>query len=92
MIPQLETLAVCHVKGAQTRNHQRRDRQNNIGGIIPTKIKESLFLHQNSFTGEIPSELGTFVNGQFFTQQSAFNLRDNQLCGAVPSEVAALRA
>lgn len=49
---------------------------------------EAFFLHENSLTGSIPSELGQFIaNGEFTTTSTAFLLRDNSLCGSIPNEV-----
>ena len=70
--------------------------KNKIAGNIPTelgmmtKMVYAFFLHENSFKGEMPSELGTFTEGNFYDTGSAFNLRDNQICGDIPNEVAEL--
>jgi hypothetical protein len=57
---------------------------------LMTNMQEYFFLHSNRLTGSVPSEFGMWTNTNFHDAASAFNLKNNDLCGDIPDEVTAL--
>uniref|UniRef100_A0A6N2LKP5 Leucine-rich repeat-containing N-terminal plant-type domain-containing protein n=1 Tax=Salix viminalis TaxID=40686 RepID=A0A6N2LKP5_SALVM len=59
---------------------------NNLGGLIPSSLKNlvqlnSLYLENNNFSGQIPDFLSTL------TQLENLRLSDNHLLGTIPSQI-----
>jgi hypothetical protein len=66
---------------------------NSLSCTIPTEVgmmslmENYFFLHSNRLSGQVPVEFSQMTNLNVFDAASAFNLKNNELCGDIPDAV-----